>query len=73
MKSIQGTNLPGLLKRKPVISTMKEVEMMLGSEGRLFIRQSGTEPVIRVMVEHYNQGLVTEVVEMMSEALVESK
>ncbi|MEE2774364.1 MAG: phosphoglucosamine mutase [Pseudomonadota bacterium] len=73
VKSIQGTNLPGLLKRKPVISTMKEVEMMLGSEGRLFIRQSGTEPVIRVMVEHYNQGLVSEVVEMMSEALVESK
>jgi len=34
-----------------VQSAVKEVEELLGKEGRILVRESGTEPVIRVMVE----------------------
>lgn len=34
-----------------VQATIKEVEVKLGSEGRVLVRESGTEPVVRVMVE----------------------
>jgi len=36
---------------KDVIAAVKSVENQLGSEGRVLLRASGTEPVIRVMVE----------------------
>ena len=34
-----------------VIAAVKQVEETLGSNGRILLRESGTEPVIRVMVE----------------------
>lgn len=34
-----------------VVRVIKEVEQELGEEGRILVRESGTEPVIRVMVE----------------------
>ncbi len=34
-----------------VIASIKEVEEQLGANGRILVRESGTEPVIRVMVE----------------------
>ncbi len=36
---------------KDVIKAAKEVEEILGDEGRLLLRESGTEPLIRVMIE----------------------
>lgn len=33
-------------------SAVKEAEVAMGSEGRVLLRPSGTEPVVRVMVEH---------------------
>ncbi len=40
-----------------VISAIKEAENMLGTEGRILVRESGTEPVIRVMAEAKNKEL----------------
>ena len=38
-------------------------ESRLGASGRLLIRKSGTEPVVRVMAEGEDEGLITSVVE----------
>jgi phosphoglucosamine mutase len=45
-----------------VKNAIAEGESRLGSSGRLVIRKSGTEPVVRVMAEGDDAGLVAEVV-----------
>jgi phosphoglucosamine mutase len=46
-----------------IAHTAKKVEAKLGSTGRLLIRPSGTEPLIRVMVEGKDEKLVVELAE----------
>ncbi len=46
-----------------VKSAIKDVEAMLGNHGRLVIRPSGTEPLIRVMAEGDDGSLVQKVVD----------
>jgi phosphoglucosamine mutase len=50
------------LEDKLVIQAIKESQARLGASGRLVIRESGTEPVIRVMAESDDEGLVAAVV-----------
>ncbi|MBD3678277.1 MAG: phosphoglucosamine mutase [Rhodobacteraceae bacterium] len=47
----------------PVKSRIAEAEGRLKGHGRLLIRKSGTEPLIRVMAECEDEGLLTEVVD----------
>ena len=50
------------LEHKLVQQAIKESQARLGDGGRLVIRPSGTEPVIRVMVESDDEGLVSAIV-----------
>jgi len=51
------------LKEERVVTAIEQARAKLGRNGRLIIRPSGTEPVIRVMGEGDDRDLVTEVVE----------
>jgi phosphoglucosamine mutase len=42
----------------PVCQAVEAAEQAMGDEGRVLVRPSGTEPVIRVMVEAIDEGLV---------------
>jgi phosphoglucosamine mutase len=57
------------LENANVISVIASAEQRLGRTGRLIIRPSGTEPVIRVMGEGDDKMLVEEVVDGIVEAL----
>lgn len=46
-----------------VQKAIRDGEIRLGNEGRLLIRKSGTEPLIRVMGEGTNDSLVNEIVD----------
>lgn len=46
-----------LLEGAEVQQALKEAESKLGTQGRVLLRESGTEPLIRVMVESSDAGL----------------
>ncbi len=46
-----------------VRSVISEVEARLGSSGRVLIRKSGTEPLIRVMAEAEDEALLHEIID----------
>ncbi|HEX2740677.1 MAG TPA: phosphoglucosamine mutase, partial [Rubrobacter sp.] len=48
---------------------VSEAEKGLGDEGRVLLRPSGTEPVVRVMVEHTDETVCREVCEEISRAV----
>ncbi|MBQ3136531.1 MAG: phosphoglucosamine mutase [Clostridia bacterium] len=47
---------------KDVINAIKKAEKAVGSEGRILVRESGTEPVIRIMAEAKSKALCDECV-----------
>jgi len=59
------------LQHKQVIQAIADGQAMLGTGGRLVIRESGTEPVIRVMGEADDAALVNTVVTQIEAAIRE--
>ena len=53
-------------------AAVKEAEAELGSDGRILLRQSGTEPLIRVMVEAGTEEICERYVNRLVEVLKEN-
>lgn len=49
---------PDFTKIEPIADTIKHIEQKLGNKGRVLIRYSGTQPLLRVMVEGPDQSVV---------------
>lgn len=69
LKNVRVADKPAARNDVDVIAATKKVEEALGENGRILIRESGTEPVIRVMVEADTEKLcntyVDEVVDVL--------
>ena len=52
-----------------VIAKLKEVEKLIDGNGRALLRQSGTEPVIRIMIEAVTQPLCEEYADMIAKVI----
>jgi phosphoglucosamine mutase len=60
------------LDEQPVVSAIEAAKEMLGTSGRLVIRPSGTEPVIRVMAEGDDRDLVERAVDDVVDAVTKA-
>lgn len=62
LRNIRVVDKQETLTNPKVVTAIKEVEEALGTDGRILVRESGTEPVIRVMVEAETDELCKEYV-----------
>ena len=66
IKNIEYYGEIDILEKQSLRRIISGSEKKLGSDGRLLIRKSGTEPLIRIMVEHLDPNLIDEIVEEIS-------
>lgn len=70
MINVKVTDKAGFQENRAIISAVRKVEKTLGKTGRVLLRPSGTEPVIRVMVEGENADQVNQLAAELSEVVV---
>jgi len=61
-----------LINNERLSDAVKVIESKLSDKGRVLIRKSGTEPLIRVMVESINSDLANESANYLAE-IIKSK
>ena len=70
LNNVRGEDKAAARENEAVKAAVKKVEEALGDDGRILVRESGTEPVIRVMVEASTDELcekhVNDVIEVMN-------
>lgn len=70
-KNLRVKDKAAVLEDKAVIAVKTEVEQLIDSKGRVLLRQSGTEPVIRIMVEAESEELCDKYIDMILKTVIE--
>lgn len=69
LKNVRVVDANAALEATAVMSAIAAAEQKLGKGGRVLVRKSGTEPLIRVMAEGDDSELVARVVDQIIEAI----
>ena len=69
-KNVRVKDKLGVLKDKDVLDSKEEVERQIAGKGRVLLRQSGTEPVIRVMVECESEEKCKEYAQIITDTII---
>ena len=56
---------------KEVLKSLEEVEKLIAGKGRALLRKSGTEPVIRIMIESETEEKCHKYAEMIAKAVID--
>jgi len=73
MKNVKVNEKEGYKTNKKIQEAIQKATDILGSKGRVFVRSSGTEPLIRVMVEAKEQEIVDEILDYLVEIIEAEK
>ncbi len=71
MKNLRVKDKTAVLNDAAVLASKEEVEKLIGGKGRVLFRQSGTEPVIRIMVEADSEELCDKYIDMIEKVVIE--
>jgi phosphoglucosamine mutase len=69
LKNVRVRDATAALEAQAVVAAIAAGEKKLGKGGRILVRKSGTEPLIRVMAEGDDSDLVKSVVDQIIEAI----
>ncbi len=69
-KNVKVKDKSAVLKDKTVTDSLAEVEKLIAGKGRALLRQSGTEPVIRVMIECEQQEKCVEYAQLIADTIL---
>ncbi|MEM7419770.1 MAG: phosphoglucosamine mutase [Pseudomonadota bacterium] len=69
MVNVRHSNLDSVLNLDVIKEEVKRIESVLGPSGRLVLRKSGTEPLIRVMVEGKDEKLTVSLANSLAEKI----
>ena len=69
MKNVRVKNKDTAISDPLVIETTRKVEDRIGGKGRVLLRKSGTEPVVRIMIECEEESLCTLYAEEIAQAI----
>ena len=59
------------LENSDVKNTIKELRSILSDSGEILVRKSGTEPVIRIMIQHNDNKLIKKIINNLSKIISE--
>jgi phosphoglucosamine mutase len=71
MINVRVKDKAAVMNDSDVLATKDEVEKLIAGNGRALLRESGTEPVIRIMIESETMELCQKYAEMIKETVVE--
>ncbi|MCR5054543.1 MAG: phosphoglucosamine mutase [Lachnospiraceae bacterium] len=69
LKNVRVSDRKAVMENAAVQAMNKEITDKLGDDGRILLRESGTEPLIRVMVEASTDSLCEKYVDMMIDTI----
>ena len=71
LKNVRVADKDAAMNDKDVLASVKEAEALINGNGRVLLRPSGTEPLIRVMVEAETEEKCHEYAEIVVKAIIE--
>lgn len=71
LKNVRVKSKDAVMQDKAVLASVRDVEKLIAGNGRVLLRQSGTEPLIRVMIECETEEKCREYADIIVQTIVE--
>ena len=71
LKNVRVKNKSAVLEDELIKDGVKEIERLINGKGRVLLRESGTEPFIRIMVECEEENLCKAYTEKIAELIMQ--